>query len=309
MNKLTSIFRRMRLGEKFKHQYRCHPDFGLLREKEHCTVIWKGNVIAKIPFAHTLRDRYNGSCFTVASGPSLAEVDLKQLAAFDTISLNCAIKKFNDAGLKPTHCVAVDRRVFENHWECIKDSILSGANCFFSYVGLCRICQKEPELLQRNNIFLIESISRKFGVPRISKSELLLQSSTDAEIFLDSNHTELCRSAGFSANLEKGLFSGKTVATWATQLSPALGYQQNFILGMDLGGTGRKYFYSNGHHAPPDLMRDYEPHIRVCFEQAKRASVSMGFEIYNLSKDSTLPHEIIPKISMEQALAIAHHQK
>lgn len=311
MNKLTSIFRRLRLGEKFKHQYSCHPDFDLKRGSERCTVLWKGKAIAEVAFAHTLRHQYSGACFTVATGPSLAEVDLKQLTAFDTISLNCAIKKFNDAGLKPTHCIVVDRRVFENQWACIRDSILSGANCFFSYVGLSRICEREPELLQHGNIYLIESISRKFGVPRISQAELLKAAADDAEIFLDAKFPELCRAVGFSANLEKGLFSGKTVATWSTQLAPALGYQQNFIIGMDLGGTGKKHFYADGKHAPPDFMRDYEPYIRVCFEQAKRASLAIGFEVYNLSKDSTLPHEIIPKISMEQALALAtvHHQK
>ncbi len=311
MNKISSIFRRLRLGEKFKHQYSCHPDFDIIRGNERSAIVWKGKAIAEVALAHTLSHQYKGACFTVATGPSLAEVDLKQFAAFDTISLNCAIKKFNDSGLKPTHCIVVDRRVFENQWACIRDSILSGANCFFSYVGLSRICEREPELLQHGNIYLIESISRKFGIPRISQAELLKAAANDAEIFLDAKLPGLCRAVGFSANLEKGLFSGKTVATWSTQLAPALGYQLNFIIGMDLGGTGKKHFYADGKHAPPDFMRDYEPYIRVCFEQAKRASLVMGFEVYNLSKDSTLPHEIIPKISMEQALTLAtvHHQK
>jgi len=311
MNKLTSIFRRLRLGAKFKHQYSCHPDFDIKRNTDRCTIIWKGKAIVDIPFAHTLSRQYTGACFTVATGPSLAETDLNKLAAFETISLNCAIKKFKDADLIPTHCIIVDRRVFENQWACVRDSILSGANCFFSYVGLSRICEREPELLQHGNIFLIESISRKFGVPRISKTDLLKDATNDTEIFLDAKFSELCRAVGFSANLKKGLFSGKTVATWATQLAPALGYQKNFIIGMDLGGTGKKHFYADGNHAPPDFMRDYEPYIRVCFEQAKRASTAIGFEVYNLSKDSTLPHEIIPKISMQQALELAtvHHQK
>lgn len=311
MNKLKSIFRRFQLGEKFKHQYSCHPDFDLLRHTDSCSILWKGKTVAEIGLAHTLSHQYTGACFTVATGPSLAEVDLAQLAEFETISLNCAIKKFSDAGLTPAHCIIVDRRIFENQWACVEDSIRSGANCFFSYVGLSRICEKNPKLLKFGNIFLIESISRKFGIPRISKAGLLKEFADDPEIFLDEKHQDLCRAVGFSANLKKGLFSGKTVATWATQLAPALGYQQNFIIGMDLGGTGKKHFYADGNSAPPDFMKDYEPYIRVCFEQAKRASLAIGFEVYNLSKDSTLPHGIIPKISIEQALDLANarHQK
>lgn len=307
LQKLCTIYRRIQLGEKFKHQYNCHPDFDIQRHADACTIIWQGQVVADIPLAHTLSKKFTGACFTVATGPSLANVDLKQIACFETISLNCAIKKFSDANLTPTHCIIVDRRIFENQWACVKASILSGANCFFSYVGLSRICEKEPELLKRGNIYLIESISRKFGIARSNKSDFKKEIFNDSEVFLDEQFPELCRSVGFSTNLEKGLFSGKTVATWAVQLGVALGYQQNFILGMDLGGTGKKHFYAESSNKPPDFMRDYEPYIRVCFEQAKRASLAKGFDVYNLSKDSTLPHEIIPKISLEEALRIAQN--
>ncbi len=305
MKKLQSIFRRFRLGEKFKHQYSCHPDFDIQRHADSCTIIWQKRAVADIALAHTLSNKFTGACFTVATGPSLADVDLKRIASFETISLNCAIKKFSDANLKPTHCIIIDRRIFENQWACVKESILSGANCFFSYVGLSRICEREPELLKHGNIYLIESISRKFGIARTSKADFQKSLFSDTEVFLDEQLPELCRSVGFSTNLEKGLFSGKTVATWAVQLGVALGYQQNFIIGMDLGGTGKKHFYADGNNAPPDFMRDYEPYIRACFEQAKRASRAKGFDVYNLSKDSTLPHEIIAKISIEEALKLA----
>lgn len=306
MNKLLSIYRRLRLGNKFKHQYSCHPDFDIKRHSETCTIVWKGKNITEIAYAHTLKKKFSGDCFTVATGPSLAEFDLGQISQFDTISLNCAIKKFKEANLVPTHSIIIDRRVFENQWDCVKDSILSGANCFFSYVGLSRVCEQDPELLKLGNIYLIESISRKFGVARPSKSVCLTNFSNDPEVFIDEKLPDLCRSIGFSSNLEKGVFSGKTVATWATQLAVALGYRQNFIIGMDLGGTGKKHFYADGAGKPPDFMRDYEPYIRVCFEQAKRASLANSFNVYNLSKDSTLPHEIIPKLSIEEALQLAN---
>lgn len=305
MNKLQSIYSRFQLGEKFKHQYSCHPDFDIKRQADSCIILWKKRVIADIALAHSIGKVFTGACFIVATGPSVAEVDLNLIASFETISLNCAIKKFNAENLKPTHCVIVDRRIFENQWACVKDSVLSGANCFFSYVGLSRICEREPELLKYGNIYLIESISKKFGIPRASQIECQYRFFNDPEIFVDESLPELGRSVGFSSNLRKGHFSGKTVATWATQLGAGLGYNQIFILGMDLGGTGKFHFYADDSNCPPDFMRDYEPSIRVCFEQAKRASLVEGFDVYNLSKDSTLPHEIIPKITIEEAVRLA----
>lgn len=153
--------------------------------------------------------------------------------------------------------------------------------------------------------FLIESISRKFAIARPTLKECQNAFFSDSRIFVDENSSEYCRSVGFSTSLENGLFSGKTVATWAVQLAYCLGYRKEFIIGMDLGGTGKKHFYADGSNPSPDFIKDYEPHIRVCFEQARRASLAKGFDIYNLSKESTLPSEIIPKISIEVALQLA----
>ncbi|MDD2832649.1 MAG: DUF115 domain-containing protein [Methylotenera sp.] len=303
--KLRTIYRRLKLGDNLKHQYNCHPNFNLQHGSTSCVVQWNHQPVATIPYAHQLQNSFKNSCFIIASGPSLAAVNLKMMDGFDTISLNCAIKKFNEASIKPTHCIIVDHRIFDTQWACVEASIQSGAHCFFSYDGLSRICERDPTLFNNGNIYLIESISRKFNVPRPSKAQCIELFKKDTKIYIDETLPQLCRSVGFSSNLAQGLFSGKTVATWATQLAVALGYQQVFIVGMDLGGTGKKHFYADNHNKTPDFMRDYEPHIRVCFEQVKRASLIEGFKVYNLSKDSTLPHEIISKITMEEALQLA----
>jgi len=306
MKKITSLFRRLALGSQFKHQYNCHPKFNLLRELNGCKIIWDNQVVAEIPYAHTLQNSFKSNCFIIASGPSLAEINLTEIADYETISLNCAIKKFIDVNLKPTHCIIVDHRVFERQWNCVELSILSGANCFFSYEGLSRICERDPKLLTHGNIYLIESVTRKYGVPRLSKELCKKTFSIDPDFFIDNSLTESARSIGFSCNLEKGLFSGKTVATWAVQLAYCLGYRQLFIIGMDLGGTGKKHFYQDNNNPSPDFLKDYEPYIRICFELARQASIAKQFAIYNLSKDSTLPHEIIPKVDIAEALKLAH---
>lgn len=308
-NKLARRVRRLRLGRKYKHQDSCHPSFNIERQDGNMTILWKKKTVAQLKSIVTLKNRFRGSCFTIATGPSLGEIALNDAEAYDHISLNCAIRQFSEDKLTPTHCLIVDRLIFENHWDCVEQSILSGAYCYFSAEGLSRICERAPELLLNDNIYLIEAIGRQFGVARPTTREFNQLYANDADVFLAPDDKKSRGTIGFSVDLEKGCFSGKTVATWAVQLAYYLGYQNNFIIGMDLGGTGKSHFYKNDGHRPPDFLVDYEPYIRRCFEQARRASEQFDFSIYNLSKQSTLPHEIIPKISYDEALKLAAHNK
>jgi Kdo-III transferase WaaZ len=299
--------RRFILDERYKHMYMCHPKFSLRRGTEFCQVLWDNRVIAKIRYAHQLQGQYSGSCFMIATGPSLNQFDLSACSAYHSISLNLAIHKFNSQHIKPTHCLIIDRRVFENEWPSIVASIQSGANCFFSFEGLSIIAERDPGLFNHQNIFLIESASRKFGIQRYSVQECIAKFSQQKDFYLDQQLLSYCRSIGFSSNLKKGLFSGKTVATWGTQLAYALGYQNVFIAGMDLGGTGKQHFYAEQKNGAPDFLKDYEPHIRACFELAAKVALEKGWGLYNLSAQSTLPDAIVKKISIDTALKIAQN--
>ncbi len=308
-NKLARRLRRFRLGKQYKHQDMCHPDFAIERYADYMTILWANQPVAQLANIASLKAKFTGACFTIATGPSLAEIDLTQTQAYDQISLNCAIRKFSDASLAPTHCVIIDRLIFENHWDCVQASILSGAYCYFSAEGLSRVCERDPALLTHGNIYLIEAIGRQFGIARPTAAKFKQQTAQDADIYLPSGKHAYLGTIGFSTDAEKGVFPGKTVATWAIQLAYYLGYQTCFIVGMDLGGTGKKHFYSNAGHKAPDFLANYEPYIRSCFEQVRRASEAFGFYIFNLSEHSTLPHEIIPKISYDEALRLAANDK
>lgn len=308
LTKLRLKWRRFRLGKRFHHHYQCDPRFNIARGDSEHEVLWDGKKIGTVGHIKSLKQHFNGSCFVIASGPSLNEVDLADLQGFNTLSLNCAIKKFTASQQAPTHCVIVDRRIFENNWDCVEASIRSGANCFFSYVGLSRICERAPELLTQGNIYLVESLGRFFGQPRPDLEGFLQQYQHDPDLFMDET-IATNGVIGFSLNAEKGFFSGKTVATWGVQIVNYLGYEKQFIAGMDLGGTGKRHFYGASTNKIPDFLADYEPYIKRCFEQTRRAADTGLFSIYNLSEHSTLPHEIIPKISYDEALTLAKEDR
>lgn len=308
LTKLRLKWRRFRLGERFHHHYQCHPRFSIVRGDNAHEILWDGKKIAAVGHIKSLRQHFKGSCFVIASGPSLNELDLADLQGFDTLSLNCAIKKFVASQMVPTHCVIVDRRIFEKNWDCVEASIRSGANCFFSYVGLSRICERAPELFKQGNIYLVESLGRFFGVPRPDLDAFQQRYRHDPDLFMDESFPTN-GVIGFSVDAEKGFFSGKTVATWGVQIVNYLGYNKQFIAGMDLGGTGKSHFYGASSNKIPDFLADYDPYIKGCFEQARRAAEAGLFSIYNLSEHSTLPHEIIPKISYHEALKLAKEDR
>lgn len=305
MNKFKAWYRRKRLGKKLKHQYQCHPAFDLQRSQLSVELFWKGRKIAELADISHYKQSCSGSTFVIATGPSLNEIDFERLQEVDTLSLNCAIDKFDSHGFAPTQCLIVDHRIFEFHWQSVRRSILSGAQCFFSAVGLSRIAEREPSLLSNENITLIDSFDRKFGIPRMTGTEF--KNAINSPSVLTSPYTDEYRSIGFCSDASLGVFSGKTVATWAVQLQYYLGYQQQFIAGMDLGGTGKSHFYANNAQAnkSPDFLVDYEPHIRVCFELARQASEQLNFEIFNLSEKSTLPSGIIKKVGYDYAIELA----
>lgn len=302
IHKLISGYRRWSLGSAYKHQYNCHPAFDLIRQEDYCQVIWQKQLIAQLPYAHQFSHTVTGPCFIVASGPSLADIDIQRIRSYPSLCLNGAIKKFTSVGLTPTYCLIVDHRVFERQWSCVVESITSGATCFFSFEGLSIIAERAPALLQQPNIVLIESATRKYGIPRRSIAQTLQQFQQDPDILLAPDLLPYCRAIGFSLNLKKGVFAGKTVATWAVQLAVGMGFDTLYMLGLDLGGTGKAHFYADPQNPKPDFLRYYEPHIRGCFTLAREACEKNSVKLYNLSLNSALPGDIIPKMGFEEAL-------
>ncbi len=309
MNKLKRKFRRLFLGSKWKHLDTLHHDFGIERIKDGHRILWKGSSLGELSSVVSLKQKYSGSCFIVATGPSLADIDLCRIKNYDTISLNGAIKKFTEAGFAPTHAMAVDRRIFERCPEFIAESIESGANCFFSPVGVSRICEQGMKLPEQGKFYLLESIAKKYDQPLLSEKVFLSRCKNNPMVYLSPEYPEGSGTIGFSGDAEAGFFSFKTVAGWAVQLAVWMGYKNIFILGMDLGGTGMTHFYENENNKKPDFLRDYDPYIRVSFEQTRRAMNELDFNVYNLSEQSTLSEKIIPKLTLSDAIIIAERTK
>ncbi|MFA6172998.1 MAG: hypothetical protein WC334_03045 [Kiritimatiellales bacterium] len=312
IHKLIVRRRAKRLGAEWAHLAECHPKFSMERTADGHRVFWKEKEVGFVRNMQSVKGTGKGPCFLVATGPSMKEVDLKDIRGYETISFNGAINLFLENGMKPDHVLIPDCRVFENCFEFVEKSVLSGANCFFPHTGLSRICENKPELLKSGNIYLIEPIDNKYDQPLSAAGWPCDPADVPERIYLSAEHPDNRKRKGvmgFSCDAERGFFFGRTVAYLGVQLAHWLGNDPVFILGMDLGGTGTAHCYAGTANGKPDFLRYYEPEIRVPFEIARAAASAEHFSIYNLSEHSTLPSSIIPKITLKEASAIASEVK
>ena len=282
-----------------------HQDFELRRTGEEHAVYWQHRRVASVKSYHQLKNAFGGCCFIVGSGPSLTDLDIGRIARFDAITLNGAILKYTQAGLAPRHHHMAHRTVFRRHLDYARAGLECGAQCFFPYLGISNLCETEPSLLSRPNLYLYESIDKQHDRPRLSAQQFYDTYSEVPGIYLSSAYRDRRGTIGFNYQTDHGFFTSNTVSVSALQIAFYLGYSTIFLLGMEFGATGKSYFYNHTPEADNDLMKNYDPDIKVCFELARQAALDHAVKIYNLTPHSLLTPDIVPKITLEEGLVLA----
>ncbi len=244
--------------------------------------------------------------FIVASGPSLSEVDFPKLRDRVCFGVNGSIVKSFETGVRFTYHIVADRTFARNRFDLVRQAILSDANCLFTFRVLSEIAEREPELLGRDNLFLFAEMNAVYGVPQLPPAAFDAWAEGQDGVHLHPTARLTEGRVGFSERLDKGVFTGQTVVFAALQVCRALGFRRIYILGMDLGAGGSyTRFYERGKAATrTHLYRDFEPYILPAFELARTVADAAGIEIFNLAPRSRLPAVVIPRLSLDSALAM-----
>jgi len=241
-----------------------------------------------------LKKKYTGPAYIVASGPSLNDYNLSNLADKVVFSVNGSIVKLKEAGVVPTFSVIVDPDFFRNRTEFVVESIKSRAICLFSSIGLSVILEKGVRCFDNEKTFLLDLLFKNYLQPTISKKSRLEWMNSQSWIF--SSNSPIWK-VGWSEDIEKGVFGGGTVVYAALQAACYMGYGPIYLLGVDMTSQGGKVRgYEESSSARPSFLdRDFDSVILPNFGLLKLYSQKTGFEVYNLSKNSRLPEEIVPK--------------
>jgi hypothetical protein len=112
----------------------------------------------------------------------------------------------------------------------------------------------------------------------------------------------LLGSEGFSRDLKEGIFSGYTISYFAIQVAVYMGFEQIFILGLDLKHKGAvTHFFGRDFHSRNHESTEF-PRMKKMLCQAALELKGSGVQVYNCSPDSSL--ECFPKMSYEEAIAL-----
>lgn len=290
-------WRRMRLGRAFRHMAELHPQFKLSLPKDSCpAVYWQGRHVASLIPLKQLMAQYSAQpIFIIASGPSLAELDLSVLKNQATMGVNGSFLKFEQDGITPRYYAISDADFVANRWSIMHKIINSGSHYLFTPTVLSKICERDPAILRDKKITLIQTHFRHYGHAALEPKDVEQLAASDQEL------TTVDGRIGFSKNPEKGLFSAHTITYFAVQLAYGFGFSKVYLLGMDLGSpTGKTRFYESGTQAMLSHMdRDYLEYILPSFEVAMQAVAGDDFQIFNTSKVSRLPHHVVPKVDFD----------
>ena len=74
------------------------------------TIFWHGKKVGQTRSLAELKDAYDGDCFVLASGPSIANIDFNLLKGRTMFAVNGAISLQNDFQIDIPLYIAVDKR-------------------------------------------------------------------------------------------------------------------------------------------------------------------------------------------------------
>ena len=267
-------------------------------------VCWRGRPVCDLVPLSRFGGTYGGRpLFVLGSGPSLTGLDPACLADKVVIAVNgsiAALRPLAERGAVSGWYLVTDPDFVEHRFELLKLGLRSGAHCLFSAAVLSAICAREPAALFCARVSLVETHFCRYGQARLRPAEVIaLARAHPRRVWTRDGRV------GFSADPALGLFPAHTVVFYALQLACFFGAGKVFMLGVDLLPDGdRVRFYERVASARPSgLERDYRKYILPAFEALRAFCADRpGFVVFNLSPRSRLPADVVPRLTLEQAL-------
>lgn len=228
------------------------------------------------------RNIARGRVIIIASGPSAKDFPVEHYAHIPMITMNGAISAFLGTAVRPYFYVCSDSKFSQQ-----QPALFNSAMHLSQRVALW------PEHVQLH--------------PPTTRGELYFLSKPDKSswrnyLFPDHdlirNHSLLSarqNSLGFSKNLGHGFFDARTVAYVALQLCYHLGFNEVYLVGVDLDQTsGRFYEQPATAVSPCYLQQHLEARIFPSLRFMAKKIINERFQVFNLSKLSRIPTDIIP---------------
>ncbi|MBV7583404.1 lipopolysaccharide core biosynthesis protein [Pseudomonas sp. PDM33] len=270
---------------------------------------WLGDGSVQIPITEfgECRGRYQGSVFLLASGPSAGQFPLARYADWPVIAMNGSIVRCADQKITPFFYICDDPGFVRDRPDLACLGARSATHLAMSLNCFQALHRHDPTLLpQRTNVFLLERVNRRHGMAVLSDRSYAWSIRHDPDLIC--GFSLLRRKAnriGFSRDMSKGYFGGRTIPYAATQLACHLGFGQAFIIGMDLNKNIGRFYETGAAALPSSLDEDFEDYILPSFRiVAEKVTPRYPLRLFNLSQGSRLPASVVPKVEPAQLDAL-----
>jgi hypothetical protein len=237
----------------------------------------RGQRVLQLRRADALAARAGSSVLIIGSGPSVKGQDLSSLPPYSAILLNGAISLIGEQIAEPLAIAIEDERFVWRHFAMIREKIAPGMLCLFSPGVLRAFLELDMAWLRGRSVILIDDVRKPYGAPRRSQAALQRLDF----IMLDGE-------AGFSADPDRGVFQGGSVAISALQFALRTDARTIGFLGVDIANADAPRFYETTGDVAFSGIAGAEKRILAHIALAGTFAETKGVELINHSPVSAL---------------------
>lgn len=232
-------------------------------------------------------DEYR-TCFLVGEGLSIQNVYFKKDNYGFFIGTNTALELLQHE-IHFDLYLMIDPVFVHKRFDLVKDVVRRKIPCVLNAHTIKAICEKDAELLKKMTIFLVEEINKHSTERTLLAKHFADWVRYQPSVTLHPQNNNI----GFCGDLRKGVFDGGTEVFWMLQIAYFIGFREIAILGLDLIKEENS----------AEFDKKYQELIKPSFEVVRNIMNLEHLEIINLSLDSRLPADILPKMTYEQFLS------
>lgn len=275
--------------KSYKHNRRYWPFYQVNRnESGHIKqVFFRNQLIVDHERTPVIQNR---KCMLVATGPSTQHLDAKhyQRPDIDYMGVNGAITLPN---IQFKYYVIIDHDFIRNRFDLVTKVLQM--QCIFFTTARCL-----DEILKKMHLADIRCDFKVIEIISAGKNEKFMGDTITGHEHQE--HYFFHENFGFSLNFQDAIFDYYTVAYTAFQIIYGLGYEEIFLIGIDLTDLNQARFYESEQHKQPTLIHHHLDDILKAFACAARVFNQKNKKVYNLSHISIIPH--FPKVSITHAV-------
>ncbi len=241
-------------------------------------------------------------CHLIATGPSVNAIDYQALPMARVLGVNGAIALAAQQGVRFDYYCIVDTGFVRNRPDLVERVIDEPLTLFATPIVLWHIAERFGIERIRCRVFLLDDMlfpaGRRAPLPRELRA---LYDPRSLALF------DAPQPLGFSLDVRRGVFDGRTVAYAGLQVLAALGFKRLYLHGVDLSAAKRTpRFYESATDMQPSYLDDnFADFIEPSFRHAAALLARRGVDVRNLSLDSALGDDIFPKLRWQTLVQAA----